>query len=74
MKFDEWIREERRCGHKPGPQAVWNAALRHGVESANTATNPAMVPCKYHLYHGRKCRLGYTDPCGDTPCVLARHQ
>jgi hypothetical protein len=43
MKFDEWIREERRCGRKPGLMDCWNAALRHGVESQNTSTNKPMV-------------------------------
>jgi hypothetical protein len=30
MTYQEWMREERRCGRKPSREATWNAALRLG--------------------------------------------
>ena len=49
MKFNDWWREERRCGHKPGPEAIWNAALRLGGAQPLQTTNSRYVTA-LHVY------------------------
>ena len=36
MEFQDWYREERKCGRKPGPEAVWNASRRHDIRNGYT--------------------------------------
>lgn len=39
MTYQEWMREERRCGRKPSRESVWNAALRLGGTPAEQTGN-----------------------------------
>jgi len=61
--------DSERYGKLPG---VITALFK---ERQNTSTNSAMVPClKWHNDGGKCVVLFAGEKCGDTPCLLTRHQ
>lgn len=62
----DFIRNVRdvKCRFEEAPQEK--------AECANSASNTAMVPCKYHCI-GTLCLI-VNQVCNDHPCIITRHQ